>query len=87
MFVIYLTYIDVDVIRIIIYKFIIFLWYEFLHVLTSGKPPTKAKVYIDTYTKKGDSYPNDEVNEKVGWLLHLISKYICVLANLIRINT
>jgi hypothetical protein len=86
-YVIYYTYIDLDVIRIIIYKFVIFLCCEFWQVLTSGKPPTRAKVYIDTHTKKGGGHPNDEVKERVVWFLHLILKYICVLVNLFKINT
>jgi hypothetical protein len=87
MFVIYHTYIDLDVIRIRIYKFIIFLCCGFLQVLTSGTPPTRAKVYINTHTKKGSGYPNDEIRERVVWFLHLILKHICVLTNLFRINT
>jgi hypothetical protein len=30
-----------------------------------GKPPMRAKAYIDTHKKKGGGYPNDEVKERV----------------------
>jgi hypothetical protein len=52
-----------------------------------GKPPMRAKAYIDTHKKKGGGYLNDEAKERVVWFLHLILKHVCVLANLFRINT
>jgi hypothetical protein len=47
----------------------------------------KTKVYIDTHTQLGNKYPNDEVRARVVWFLHLILKYICILAYLFRNNT
>jgi hypothetical protein len=81
------SHIDLDVIRIIIYKFIIFLCCEILQVLHRGTPPTRTKVYIDTHIQPNGGYLNDEVRVRVVWFLHLILKHICILANLFRINT
>ena len=77
MFVIYHTYIDLDVIRIRIYKFLIYFILWILQVLTSGKPPTRAKVYINTHTKKGDGYPNDEARESGMVITSYLETYLC----------
>jgi hypothetical protein len=87
MYVIYHTYINIDVIIIIIYKFPRrFLCCGILQVLRLDTPPTRTKVYIDTHTQPGGKYPNDEVRAKMVWFLHLILKHISVLAYLFRIN-
>jgi hypothetical protein len=84
---IYYTYIDINVIIIIIYKFLKrILCCEILQILCSGTPPTRMKVYIDTHTQPGDKYPNDEVRARVVWFLHVTFKHLCLLAYLFMIN-
>jgi hypothetical protein len=46
------------------YSKIMFLFYLFMQIMDTGIPPTRAESYIDTYTKKDYSYPNEVVKER-----------------------
>jgi hypothetical protein len=66
-YVIYHTYIDQDVIRIIIYKFIIFLCCEFLQVFWPFRAhPVRERMFTSILTqRKVVDHPNDEIRERV----------------------